>query len=361
MASMRMLAACAHFPHGLRCFSSHCTPFPSVFRLHRSTVLRSTASAGVKKRNAMCCGSAHQDGDSPGFQFSISSISNKEDGGEKNASLEQQQQQNQRHRVVAELQQFQAGKAMGGALYHGAKQVDSQLKALLFLFFAAGFSAGMAVALCAVSFKASRAKQGTIADVQAVPTVAMVAGTVFSPEQLLGHLRSEEAPTSDLKAVLADESVKLRTVAADAFLSMQDAARKDDVWLVPISGFRSVEMQQSLFFTIKAEREQSAAERAKVSAPPGFSEHHTGYALDIGDLAAPETELEPEFDQTAAFSWLQTNAARFHFEMSFPKDNIQGIMYEPWHWRFVGDDYSLQAFYASHKLYGSTISPDSSH
>jgi D-alanyl-D-alanine carboxypeptidase len=52
-------------------------------------------------------------------------------------------------------------------------------------------------------------------------------------------------------------------------------------------------MQQSLFFTIKAEREQSAAERAKVSAPPGFSEHHTGYALDIGDLAAPETELEP--------------------------------------------------------------------
>jgi hypothetical protein len=70
-------------------------------------VLRSTASAGVKKkRNAMCCGSAHQDGDSPGFQFSISSISNKEDGGEKNASLEQQQQ-NQGHRVVAELQQFQ--------------------------------------------------------------------------------------------------------------------------------------------------------------------------------------------------------------------------------------------------------------
>jgi hypothetical protein len=54
----------------------------------------------------MCCGSAHQDGDSPRFQFSISSISNKEDGGEKNASLEQQQQ-TQRHRVVAELQQFQ--------------------------------------------------------------------------------------------------------------------------------------------------------------------------------------------------------------------------------------------------------------
>jgi hypothetical protein len=66
--------------------------------------------------------------------------------------------------------------------------VDSQLKALLFLFFAAGFSAGMAVALCAVSFKASRAKQGTIADVQAVPTVAVVAGTVFSPDQVLVHI-----------------------------------------------------------------------------------------------------------------------------------------------------------------------------
>ncbi len=69
-----------------------------------------------------------------------------------------------------------------------------------------------------------------------------------------------------------------------------------------------------------------------------------------------------KYEPSAAGKLLPSDfVCRFHFEMSFPKDNIQGIMYEPWHMRFVGDDHSLQTFYASHKLYGSTISPDSSH
>lgn len=50
-------------------------------------------------------------------------------------------------------------------------------------------------------------------------------------------------------------------------------------------------------------------------------------------------------------------AGRYHFELSFPKDNLQGIMYEPWHWRFVGDDHSLHTFYAQHKL-GSSSFPN---
>jgi D-alanyl-D-alanine carboxypeptidase len=131
---------------------------------------------------------------------------------------------------------------------------------------------------------------------------------------------------------------------------MQGAARSEDVWLIPISGFRTVGIQQTTFFDLKAECRQSATERAKVSAPPGYSEHHTGYALDIGDATDPTTFLRQEFEEGAAYRWLQQNAARFHFELSFPKDNFQGIMYEPWHWRFVGDDHSLHTFYAPHKL-----------
>ncbi len=67
--------------------------------------------------------------------------------------------------------------------------------------------------------------------------------------------------------------------------------------------------------------------------------------MDIGDGTAPATNLNENFENTKAFQWLQTNAARFGFEMSFPKDNSQGVSYEPWHWRFVGDRDSLETFY----------------
>eukprot|EP00897_Mesotaenium_endlicherianum_P006111 jgi/Mesen1/5528/ME000279S04739 len=154
-------------------------------------------------------------------------------------------------------------------------------------------------------------------------------------DQLLGHYRVEEAPLSELKPVLGDGSVKLRAAAADAFLHMQAAARRDGIFLD----------QQALFFEVKAERNQPIRERARVSAPPGYSEHHTGYAIDVGDADSVETHVEFEFEQTAAFHWLQANANRYHFEMSFPPDNTQGVMYEPWHWRFVGDNHSTLTFY----------------
>lgn len=164
-------------------------------------------------------------------------------------------------------------------------------------------------------------------------------------EQLLGHNRMPEAPEGELVPVLADGSVRLRGAAASAFFRMQEAASRDGVRLAPLSGFRSLKEQQVLFYDVKAARVQGARERARVSAPPGFSEHHTGYALDVGDADRPTTHVEPEFDQTRAYAWLQRNAAKYHFEMSFPLDNPRGIAYEPWHWRFVGDDNSLWTFY----------------
>jgi D-alanyl-D-alanine carboxypeptidase len=169
--------------------------------------------------------------------------------------------------------------------------------------------------------------------------------TEVKRENLLGHLPYEEASQSELEAITADGRIQLRAAAAAKFKQMQAAAAAEGVILTPISGFRSVKAQEQLFFDVKEQRVQNATKRAEVSAPPGYSEHHTGYALDIGDGKVPATDVNPEFADTAAFQWLQNNAARYSFELSFPPNNAQGINYEPWHWRFVGDRDSLETFY----------------
>ena len=70
----------------------------------------------------------------------------------------------------------------------------------------------------------------------------------------------------------------------------------------------------------------------RVSAAPGYSEHHTGCAIDI---TTPGSEpLEEEFEHTDAFRWLVRSAERFGFAMSYPRDNAFGIIYEPWHWQW---------------------------
>lgn len=166
-----------------------------------------------------------------------------------------------------------------------------------------------------------------------------------SPKTILGHFPYQEAPLAALVEVAP--GIKLSKAAAVAYQGLEKAARADGVSLVPLSGFRSVEDQKYLFFGVKGERGQTASERAKVSAPPGYSEHHTGYAIDIGDAAAPGSNLSDSFEQSQAFKWLEKNAAYSSFELSFPKGNPQGVHYEPWHWRFVGDQQSLETFHQS--------------
>jgi D-alanyl-D-alanine carboxypeptidase len=69
-----------------------------------------------------------------------------------------------------------------------------------------------------------------------------------------------------------------------------------------------------------------------VTAPPGYSEHHTGRAVDVATPGSPV--LETTFEQTRAFSWLQKHANNFGFYLSFPQGNASGYQYEPWHWCF---------------------------
>ncbi len=70
-------------------------------------------------------------------------------------------------------------------------------------------------------------------------------------------------------------------------------------------------------------------------AIPGFSEHHSGRAIDIHTKG--KNILDEEFESTEEFIWLSKNAAQFEFRLSYPRSNSFGIIYEPWHWFYTGN------------------------
>ena len=180
------------------------------------------------------------------------------------------------------------------------------------------------------------------------PPVAGLNARPGADGRLLGHFPYPEVPPSQLSAITPH--LQLRPEASQAFLAMQRAAAGDGVDLVVLSAFRSVNLQRQLFFDVKAERNQSAKDRARVSAPPGFSEHSTGFAVDLGDGRLPGTNVSTSFDGTPAYRWLAANAHRFHFQLSFPAGNAQGVSYEPWHWRFEGSTEALRLFEPAQRL-----------
>lgn len=117
--------------------------------------------------------------------------------------------------------------------------------------------------------------------------------------------------------------------AARAWMHLRAAALRDDVVLDAISGYRSHDYQLGIFERKRA-RGQSVDDILTVNAAPGFSEHHSGLALDIG--TPDEPSAEESFENTPAFAWLRDNAPGHGFTMSYPRDNPHGIVYEPWHW-----------------------------
>ena len=119
---------------------------------------------------------------------------------------------------------------------------------------------------------------------------------------------------------------------------MSNAALKDCVTLTPCSGYRSYETQErnynrkvSFFEGQGYSTEDAKVKAATIIMPPGSSEHNLGYAMDI-------VCVEEWFEDTEEFKWLQENAADYGFIMRYPKDkqDITKVIYEPWHWRYVG-------------------------
>ena len=124
---------------------------------------------------------------------------------------------------------------------------------------------------------------------------------------------------------------------------MQKAAAADGVTVWMQSGYRSVKYQTSLYerktkyYLDKGYDNATAKEKAAaVVNPPGYSEHNCGLAADLN---SPEhTGLDKGFEKTAAFRWLCEHAGDYGFILRYPKDaeDKTEIIYEPWHWRYVG-------------------------
>lgn len=138
---------------------------------------------------------------------------------------------------------------------------------------------------------------------------------------------------------------ELQTEAAEAYRQMAKAAEADGVSLMLCSGYRSVEYQQGLFdkkveqcLSEGLSQEDAEIKAATIVAAPGHSEHNTGLAADI--VTPDHQMLDTAFEQTPAFAWLSQHAAEYGFILRYPRDKtaITGIIYEPWHYRYVGAD-----------------------
>ena len=133
---------------------------------------------------------------------------------------------------------------------------------------------------------------------------------------------------------------RLDSRAAPFYEKMYNAAAKEGIYLTPCSGYRTYDRQKTNFENRIARyqsqgysKKNAALETSKVILPPGTSEHNAGLAMDI-------VCVEDWFETTAAFRWLCNNAQDYGFILRYPKDkqDITEIIYEPWHWRYVGVD-----------------------
>lgn len=162
-----------------------------------------------------------------------------------------------------------------------------------------------------------------------------------------GNLPTEEEPAPLLDA--ADEAgTQLEAEAAMQYRSMAAAAQADGVTLTLVCGYQTAETRQAAYEEQKQHyleqgktEEEAAALAASILPQAACSEHGTGYAADI--LCADYTTRDTGFAGTRAFEWLNAYAAEYGFILRYPKDRqaMTGVVYEPWHWRYVGVENAL--------------------
>lgn len=154
----------------------------------------------------------------------------------------------------------------------------------------------------------------------------------ISPESLRGRslLLCEEAKELVVAEIDRRGRVhQLLSAAAFAWREMKAAASAQGITLQIVSAFRSVDRQVEIIHS-KLQAGVPLEQILAVNAPPGYSEHHTGRAVDITTPGA--TALAEEFEGTTAFRWLSEYGHSFRYFLSYPRNNRQGYSYEPWHW-----------------------------
>lgn len=145
------------------------------------------------------------------------------------------------------------------------------------------------------------------------------------------HYLPEDYVPEDL--VVLPSGHQLTAQSAQAFEALQNAAGSEGMALRITTAYRSIAEQDKLYHSFRARGSYQATEQRV--ARPGYSEHHTGNALDI--YAANEAG---RFGETAAYEWLETNCWRYGFIVRYPQgqENITGYQFEPWHITYVGTE-----------------------
>lgn len=129
-------------------------------------------------------------------------------------------------------------------------------------------------------------------------------------------------------------------------------AEKNGFRFTLVSGYRSIAYQKNLFDqSVQRHRdagyslEQAQNMTLAYSQMPGSSEHHTGLAIDIIDTAFlnDRQDLYDDVDQLISQQWLINHAVDYGFILRYPKTKVNwtGINYEPWHFRFVGQENAI--------------------
>lgn len=151
-------------------------------------------------------------------------------------------------------------------------------------------------------------------------------------------------PNIPLRSTITGTEKYVRAQTAKALESMVSAAKTQGIGLNLQSGYRSYSFQVSLYNRYVQQQGQAVADTQ--SARPGYSEHQTGFAADLGSVAHPECDVEACFADTAEGKWLVANAHTYGFVIRYQtgKDSTTGYIYEPWHVRYVGTALATEVY-----------------
>lgn len=235
------------------------------------------------------------------------------------------------------------------------KQNQQKLLILMIIIFAFGFFAGFFIGRSQISkitfvMPESQAVPGEIISTGQSSSLSKQKKTI--PENLPWYLTlvNFEYPLDKNFAPeslgVANNSYETDSRIVDTTKKMIADARKEGVRIVAISAFRDYDYQTELFENKVIRLQQSKGysvtkareEAATVVAYPGTSEHQLGLALDLVD--ARHVKLDESQENTAAYQWLFQHCAEYGFIVRYPngKTDITGIIYEPWHFRYVGEE-----------------------
>ena len=162
------------------------------------------------------------------------------------------------------------------------------------------------------------------------------------------NLPLTEEPTPELAVADDATGASLEAEAAAAYREMAEAARQDEIELVLTAGYQDAAARQSAYEAAVqscresgCSEEEAAVRAATVQPAPEASEYATGYGADI--LAADSMEKDTGFADTRAYEWLEAYAAEHGFILRWPQERqaATGMVFEPWHWRYVGRDNAL--------------------